>query len=117
MKYIKVKDEIRYELEENGVKTVEHWSFYRYLEEIVVRDHAMGFGYRSLKNGVEIKKKFKSAEIGTWVGLDDIQYDKIKVAVLHPKSIVKERSILELFISFMEAIVEEAQDRKPDVNT
>lgn len=114
MKYIKVKDDIHFEIESTGVKTVEIWSFYRYLQDVVVRDHAMGFGYKSLKNGVEIKKKFSKAEVGTWVGIDDVQYDKIKVAVLHPKSIVKERSILELFIPFMEAIVEESQDTKPE---
>jgi len=114
MKYIKVKEDVKFELEQDGVKTKHVWSFYRYLKEVVVTDHSMGFGYRALKLGVSIKNKFHGVEVGTWVELRDSQYDMIKTAVTQPKSLTKEREILELFIPFMDAIVEEAQDTNPD---
>lgn len=126
MKYIQVPEDrsvimpnpcpiCRLSVGNDNVKT-DIVSFGRYLEEILLRDPAMGNGYDAWTAIHDLRESFKDAPFDTCKEIDEAHWKLLNEIIMNPKGSLPDGGIMYQLIPFMDTILQ-ATDKKPSQST
>lgn len=87
-------------------------SFARYLEEILLRDPAMGNGYDAWKAIHDLRESFKCAPSDTCKVIDEAHWKLLNEIIMNPKGSLPDGGIMYQMIPFMD-VIKDAPDKEP----